>query len=100
MAEVDGEALSLQECGFVEQVREAVHLDKVLDVLLLAQLHKRYLELAILRGSIADPDHPIAATTEAAATTRNYPEEETGEDGLGEIAAILDSSFKCLSSPI
>ena len=37
MTEVDGETLASQEGGFVEHARNTVHLDKVLDVLLLAQ---------------------------------------------------------------
>ena len=55
----------MKEVYFVQKVRESVHFDHVLDVLLLAQTFQCNLELSMLAGPSLDP----LRSTEARLTT-------------------------------
>ena len=100
MTEVDGEALTGQESSFMEQTRDAVHLDQILDIDLLTQSLKCHVELLVFTHAITDPSYPLAAPFEAATRVFDKPEEAIGEVGCAEFASALYASLKSFSGPI
>ena len=55
VAERYGEALTLEEKHLVKHARDTIHLDQLLDILLLTEPLERFLILSVLTGTIADP---------------------------------------------
>ena len=67
MSEFDGEALTAKKGILVQQARDSIHLNHILDILLSSKSLQTQLELTILVRAVANPGYSIATRAEAAA---------------------------------
>lgn len=74
VAVADCVALASHKVHLVQQARDTIHLDHVLNILLFVQSLESLLELFVLIGPSADTDQAIAAPLQAAATASDEEE--------------------------
>ena len=67
MSEFDGEALTAKKGSLVQQARDAIHLNQILDVSLSSKSLQTQLELTILVRAVANPGYSIATLAKTAA---------------------------------
>ena len=88
---VYGESLAFEEIGLMNQARNAIHLDQILYVLLLAEALQSIIELTVFANAIPYPGRSIAASTTTAANVEEHPIEEVGAEGGIKLTAVLNT---------